>query len=377
MSERSALGTFQEISGSRTNAIGDSSRRFIAPTIFCWRRARVRSSSLLVAGVLAGARQRQRLLAVDVRLAGRQAQRVAAVLEAAVDLRDDAAAAVRDAAHRVDERREVLEADDHHVVDVDAGVLLDRLHGQRRAADRVGGVDLLAPGAGDVDDRVARDRQAAVRAAADAHEQDRVRAPVAGRLRARLGGVARAHVGAEHEDVVRRRGGIAGAAEQAVGVGDLALLDLRADEEDEDRQRDPGDDREQDPADDAAAREALATRRGRRLRDQPAAALALGLGARRAALAGVLGALGARAQAGELVAIVAAALGKQRLARAVDAVVGPAVGLRAWITRSSRRIPAADHGPAPIGGFRRGRPAVRRRSILGRAGGRDSSTIIG
>ena len=48
MSERSALGTFQEISGSRANAIGDSSRRFIAPTIFCWRRARVRSSSFLL-----------------------------------------------------------------------------------------------------------------------------------------------------------------------------------------------------------------------------------------------------------------------------------------------------------------------------------------
>ena len=45
MSERSALGTFQEISGSRTNAIGDSRRRFIAATIFCWRRARVRSFS--------------------------------------------------------------------------------------------------------------------------------------------------------------------------------------------------------------------------------------------------------------------------------------------------------------------------------------------
>ena len=72
-----------------------------------------------VARVLARAGERQRLLAVDVRLAGRQAQRVAAVPEAAVDPRDDAAAAVRDAAHRVDERREVLEADDHHVVDVD------------------------------------------------------------------------------------------------------------------------------------------------------------------------------------------------------------------------------------------------------------------
>ena len=42
-----------------------------------------------------------------------------------------------------------------------------------------------------------------------------------------------------------------------------------------------------------------------------------------------------------------------------------------------RGDPAADHGPAPIGGFRRVHPTVRRRSTLDRAGSRDSSTIIG
>ena len=56
---------------------GDSSRLFIAATIFCWRRARVRSFSLR-AVVVARAGERQRLLAVDVGLAGLQAQRVAA-----------------------------------------------------------------------------------------------------------------------------------------------------------------------------------------------------------------------------------------------------------------------------------------------------------
>ena len=119
MSERSALGTFQEISGSRANAIGDSSRRFIAPTIFCWRRARVRSSSFELQSFLRVRASASACLPSMCDLPARQAQRVAAVLEAAVDPRDDAAAAVRDAAHRVDERREVLEAHDHHVVDVD------------------------------------------------------------------------------------------------------------------------------------------------------------------------------------------------------------------------------------------------------------------
>ena len=98
-----------------------------------------------VAGVLARARERERLLAVEVRLlAGADAHRHAAVRVAAVDLGDDAAARVVDAAHRVDEVGEVVEAHLDDVVDVDAEVLLDRLDRERRAADRVGGVDLLA-----------------------------------------------------------------------------------------------------------------------------------------------------------------------------------------------------------------------------------------
>ena len=50
------------------------------------------------------------------------------------------------------------------VVDADAGVLLDGLHEQLGAAVGVGGVDLAAGVAGDVDDRVARDGEQQVRA---------------------------------------------------------------------------------------------------------------------------------------------------------------------------------------------------------------------
>src|SRR5215207_9333868 len=64
-----------------------------------------------VAEVLARARERQRLVAVDLGLAALQSQRGAPVAAAAVDLRVHAAALVGDAAERVDELREVLEAD--------------------------------------------------------------------------------------------------------------------------------------------------------------------------------------------------------------------------------------------------------------------------
>ena len=67
-------------------------------------------------------------------------------------------------------------------------------------------------------------------------------------VRARLGGRRAALVGAEHEDRVRAREREAGAAERALGrVGDLALLDLRADEEQHDGERDPADEREREP----------------------------------------------------------------------------------------------------------------------------------
>ena len=45
MSERTAFGACQETNGSRTNVAGLSSRDLMAARIFCWRRARERSSS--------------------------------------------------------------------------------------------------------------------------------------------------------------------------------------------------------------------------------------------------------------------------------------------------------------------------------------------
>ncbi len=45
MSDRSALGASQEMSGRRAKAPGDVSRSFIPAKSFCWRRARVRSLS--------------------------------------------------------------------------------------------------------------------------------------------------------------------------------------------------------------------------------------------------------------------------------------------------------------------------------------------
>ena len=171
-----------------------------------------------VAIVVAGAGERERLLAVDLLLAALQAQRVAAVLEAAVELGDDAAAAVGDAAERVDQLREVLEVDLDQVVDLDAEVGLDGADRQRGAADGVRGVDLVLAGAGDVDHGVARDRERRVLAAADPQQQDAVRAArLADLVRPRLLGALRARVGAEHEDRVGRRQRVARAAELGVG----------------------------------------------------------------------------------------------------------------------------------------------------------------
>ena len=131
----------------------------IEPMIFCCRRARVRSFSRGLHSFLrvrASASACLPSISCSPRL---QPQRVAAVLEAAVDARDDAAAAVGDAAERVDQLREVLEVDLDEVVDLDAEVLLDGADRERRAAERVGRVDLVRAVAGDVDDGVARDRE--------------------------------------------------------------------------------------------------------------------------------------------------------------------------------------------------------------------------
>ena len=46
MSERTACGAAHDTHGSRTNVSNDVTLSFIAATSCCWRRARVRSSSL-------------------------------------------------------------------------------------------------------------------------------------------------------------------------------------------------------------------------------------------------------------------------------------------------------------------------------------------
>ena len=147
-----------------------------------------------------------------------------------------------------------VEVDLDQVVDRDAEVLLDRLDRQRGAAEGVGGVDLVAAVARDVDHGVAQDRELRVGAAADAQEQDRVRpAGLADRLRPGLGVLLRAGVGAEHEDGVRAGQRVAAAAQLGVGrVGHVARLDLRADQEGDQRDEQPRDDPEGHVADHAA-----------------------------------------------------------------------------------------------------------------------------
>ena len=122
--------------------------------------------------------------------------------------------------------------------------------GERGAAEGVRGVDLVGAVAGDVDDRVARDREPRVLAAADAHQQDRVRAAAAGG-RAGLLGALGPRVGAEHQDRVGAGQREAGAAEVDLAA-EVALLELGADEKEDEREGDPADGGEDEPLDDAA-----------------------------------------------------------------------------------------------------------------------------
>ena len=145
-----------------------------------------------VGGVLAHACIGERVPPVEVQLAAPEAPGVA--VEA---VRDDLLGVVDgDAAERVDELAEAGEVDQDDVVDGDPRERLDGLDRQRRAADRVRGVDAVVAVPGDRHAQVARDRELvdAVALGVDAHEQDRV-----GAARSAVG----AAVGAEHE---RRRG---------------------------------------------------------------------------------------------------------------------------------------------------------------------------
>ena len=267
---------------------------------FCWRRARVRSFSL---GLHALWRVRARASAcLPLMCVVPRCRRSVKppFLKPPLMLRHDAAAGVVDPAHRVDEGGEVVEVDLEDVVDRDAEVLLDRLHRERGAADRVGRVDLVAPVAGDVDDGVARDRELGAVAAAGAHEQDRVAAAGARGARAGLLGPRRALVGAEDEGRLRLEDPDPAVGELGLrGGGHLVLVDLRGDEEEDEREADPGDQRERQPLDHAA----------------DADRLALALLRRRAA------------QLVEHRSVVAAAPWKART-RAVDLVLGGRLGVR-------------------------------------------------
>src|SRR5436309_16081370 len=106
------------------------------------------------------------------------------------------------------------------MVDLDAVTeeLLDRLDGERGAAERVGGVDPPGPAPREVGLGVAQDRELAHGPEPDVEEQDAVRAR---RARGGGAGLMRARwalVGSEHEDrapgdeVAASRQGVVGAA---------------------------------------------------------------------------------------------------------------------------------------------------------------------
>jgi hypothetical protein len=85
-----------------------------------------------------------------------------------------------DAAEVVRHLDQTVEVDGHVVVDAHLGELLDRLDEQRRAAEGVAGVDLVAAVPGDVDPGVARDRDqlCVLAVGAEAGEHDRVGAAI-------------------------------------------------------------------------------------------------------------------------------------------------------------------------------------------------------
>ena len=214
--------------------------------ICCWRFSRVRSFSARVAGVVPGPGQGQRVAAVEVMRPGPEIEREAAVLDPSADLRADPAGLHRDPADIVDELGEVGQVDDDHVVDPEPGELLDRLDRQRRPAVGVGGIDLAHAVAGDRGGRVPGDREPAGDPAADPPEHQRVRTA------ARVVGVGsgllradRALVGADDQDGVRRGEHVPARGQCRLGGGrEVALVGLGADQEQHERQQQPGADRQ-------------------------------------------------------------------------------------------------------------------------------------
>src|SRR5215218_26124 len=209
-------------------------------------------------GVLvAEARVLERLVAAHLLVAGRDVdvgELGGVVVVAAVDVRVDAT-------DRVDRLLEALEVDVDHVVDREAGQPLDRVRGELRAADRVGGVELVDAVARDLDLEVARQRHHRRRLLLriEAHEDDRV-----GTLTgtgAAVGRVVGALVGAEQEDRLRlAREGLGDAVPEleilraVERVDDLVDLVKRGDRSRRRRREDDQERAEQQPLPDAGAR---------------------------------------------------------------------------------------------------------------------------
>ena len=194
------------------------------------------------------------------------AERDAAVPGAAGDVRAERLVEVDlDAADRVDQVFEAGEVDDRDVVDLDPEEVLDRLDLQLRAAEGVGGVDLLRRLAGDLGEDVARDREFAEGAAAGADQHQRVGAELAadlGRGAARcrlLEALLRRRLG-----LVRQSGGRASVPRTRIvcgltagsglplsargAVGELELLQLSGDREGEEAEQDPAEERRAAPS---------------------------------------------------------------------------------------------------------------------------------
>ena len=118
MSDLTAFGASQATHGSRKNVAGDDEPRLDRRQDVLLALARAVEVGLLrVARVLARARERQRLLAVEVVLAGLQPQRRAAVARPPLMSDTHAVRLDVDPAERVDELGEVAEVDLDDVVD--------------------------------------------------------------------------------------------------------------------------------------------------------------------------------------------------------------------------------------------------------------------
>src|SRR5215218_4307507 len=204
------------------------------------------------AGVLAHAGVAERLRPVQVLLALGKAE---ALPEVVKRRRADLRLVVHGyASEGVDQLREVLEVDLDDVVDLQivAHEALDRLDHERRSPDRVGGVDLLRSVPGDLGEGVARDGELPDAAEGAVNDHDAVGASRTGlRLVDRL---ASPLIRPDHEDVAASEEA-APAREGLLRIVGDALLDLGADQEQDQRQQQPAEHCDGHPFEHPAERE--------------------------------------------------------------------------------------------------------------------------